>query len=668
MKAIKLFLLTHLIFFCHLAQAQVKTNFNNETLITIQGRFAKNYKIQIDFELPSKNINELLEKEKNEMAKSNETKPFRLAVPVSVDLDIAKLTNWTYDKEYAYGKFTVKLNGALSASINFDKFYLPKATEMYVYNENGNMITGPVTENENNTNKIWGSWVYRGQFLTIEIKTPVSTKEQLLLHSSNIAYGYKEVYKSLKVGGFGQSGTCNINVLCPLGNGWEPERNSVALILDANGQYWCSGSMIMNTCTTNQPFFLTANHCYATNPVQNVSAWRFTFQAWSATCTPSQNSDGVIYNGSTLRANWTNSDFCLVELNNTPPTNSGINYSGWTRSTTPAQNATGIHHPSGDVMKISRAANPVSIASAFGTTNQHWRADWTEGVTEGGSSGSPLYDQNHRIIGQLHGGPSACGSSQLWDFYGRFDLSWTGGGTNTTRLSNWLDPSNSGAMTTNTTNVANLSTIGGAINSVVGYYTVNSGTTQTSIANDTYQQIYVPRSSTVTISFFITTNNFLTYNWSYDNVTASGLQFVANFTAPANGYGSITKNVYLDANDGCGIVRRTYTFQINSLGWSFSIATSPNPTSDKLNVSITKIEKSNGKVINEITDEKQTNKPGKTIFRVYSINTSQLMKQWAYNEADLTNYSLDIKGLKPGMYVLKMERDGQTTTSKILVQ
>jgi hypothetical protein len=137
--------------------------------------------------------------------------------------------------------------------------------------------------------------------------------------------------------------------------------------------------------------------------------------------------------------------FCL-SINTTPPVNSGIHYAGWSRSTVAANNATGIHHPRRDVMKISRANNPVSVASAFGTTNQHWRADWSPQnngagqtvtpITEPVSSGSPLFDQNHRIIGQLHGGPSFCGGTQLWDFYGRFDLSWTGGGTNATRLSN----------------------------------------------------------------------------------------------------------------------------------------------------------------------------------------------------------------------------------------
>lgn len=463
MKIILQLLILPFILLSFIVSAQVKTNFNNPASITEKGRFAKPYKIQVDFEVAAKDIAALLKLEKDEVAKSKETKAFQLAVPVLVDLDIAKLINWNYDSDFSYGKFTIKLNGALSSSINFDQFYLPNGTEMYIYNENGGMITGAITDNENNSNKIWGSWVYKGQFITIEIKTPLVSVKQLLLHSNNIAYGYKEVYKT-KVADFGTSGTCEINVLCPLGNGWEAERNSVALILSDNGGSWCSGAMIMNTCSTSRPFFLTANHCLTG---QNVAAWRFTFQAWSPTCNPSQNAIGVTYNGSTLRANWGNSDFCLVELNNTPPVNSGINYAGWTISNVPAQNATGIHHPHGDVMKISRANNAVARIGYGGVAgNDHWQANWSlqnngagqlvTAVTEGGSSGSPLFDQNHRIIGQLHGGPSVCGGAQLWDYYGSFDVSWTGGGTNATRLSDWLDPSSLGTMTTTTTNISAL--------------------------------------------------------------------------------------------------------------------------------------------------------------------------------------------------------------------
>lgn len=343
--------------------AQVRTNINNNEKITVKGYFNKSYKTGFDFEIPSKNIKELLDLEKAEYASTNADKPFRFATAVPVDIDIVAQTKWAFENEFAYGKFSIRLNGALSASINFDKFFLPMNSEMYIYNENGNMITGPITEKENNPNKIWGSWVYQGEYLNIEIKTPISTYKELIIHSNNVAYGYKEIYQT-ETGGFGNSADCNINVICPLGTGWEAERNSVSLILNANGVEFCSGAMIMNTCNTNRPFFLTADHCFTG---QDVTAWRFMFQAWSPTCPhPGINNDGVTYNGSTLRANWAGTDFCLVELNNAPPANSGIHYAGWNRNPTGITQTTIIHHPARDVMKISRDIQAPVFDNFFG--------------------------------------------------------------------------------------------------------------------------------------------------------------------------------------------------------------------------------------------------------------------------------------------------------------
>jgi len=153
MKTILRLLTAPLLLLCFLTQAQVKTNFNNKTLIDEKGHFLKSYKAIIDFEIPSKNITNLLQAEKSKTDTIQEAKPFQIAVPVSVDLDIAKLMNWDHEGDSAYGKFTIELNGALSSSINFDKFYLPNGTEMYIYNENGNMITGPITEKEKTLTK-----------------------------------------------------------------------------------------------------------------------------------------------------------------------------------------------------------------------------------------------------------------------------------------------------------------------------------------------------------------------------------------------------------------------------------------------------------------------------------------------------------------------------------
>jgi subtilisin-like proprotein convertase family protein len=114
----------------------------------------------------------------------------------------------------------------------------------------------------------------------------------------------------------------------------------------------------------------------------------------------------------------------------------------------------GIHHPNTDEKRISFEYDPTTTTSYLGTAvpgnGTHVRVeDWDLGTTEPGSSGSPLFDQNHRVIGQLHGGYASC-TSQTSDWYGRFSVSWTGGGSPSSRLSDWLDPTGTGAMTVDT--------------------------------------------------------------------------------------------------------------------------------------------------------------------------------------------------------------------------
>ncbi|HEY0066468.1 MAG TPA: trypsin-like peptidase domain-containing protein [Flavisolibacter sp.] len=434
------------------ATAQVTTNYNSTELTDARGKFQRDYRPSF-YEIATPDTSVIMAKDRASQS-TDYVKPFRFAEPVPVDINVAEHASWVTEGERAYFRLSIRIRSAKSLSINFSEFSLPANTEMYIYNEDGSMITGPVTEKENNTSNTWGSDVYKGEIINVEGSVPSGSVKELQLRVSNIAFGYREIFKS-KIYGFGNSGSCNINVLCPEGTGWAAERSSVALILEQSGSYWCTGALVNNTCGVNVPFFLTANHCLD-NGTQNVTQWRFVFQRWSSTCSPSQDNAGTLYNGSTLRATNAASDFALLELSQRPPANSGLALSGWSRSSTPASNATAIHHPRGDVMKISKANNPVSRASYGGSVNQHWRADWSQGVTEPGSSGSPLYDQDHRIVGQLHGGPSYCGSSQLWDFYGSFDQSWTGGGTSATRLSDWLDVTNTGATTTNTSYVSTM--------------------------------------------------------------------------------------------------------------------------------------------------------------------------------------------------------------------
>ncbi|HEY0609143.1 MAG TPA: T9SS type A sorting domain-containing protein, partial [Chitinophaga sp.] len=277
--------------------------------------------------------------------------------------------------------------------------------------------------------------------------------------ADQVSHGYRNIFDK----NFGDAGSCNNNVLCPAGNGWENERRSVALLLLANDTRWCSGALVNNANNTDIPYLLTAFHCVSG---QSVTNWKFIFHYWSPTCTPNQNgSTSLLFNHANLRASYSPSDFALLQLQQTPAAGSGIAYAGWSRSATAPTNTTAIHHPSGDVMKIT-FDNQASVKTAYGggSGNNHWQVNWDNGVTEPGSSGSPLFDQNHRIRGQLHGGPSSCTSSDKRDFYGSLDISWTGGATNSTRLRNWLDPGNLGVTTVDTRLAGTLLAPGSPVN------------------------------------------------------------------------------------------------------------------------------------------------------------------------------------------------------------
>jgi len=79
---------------------------------------------------------------------------------------------------------------------------------------------------------------------------------------------------------------------------------------------------------------------------------------------------------------------------------------------------------------------------------------------QSGSSGSPLFNQNHRIVGQLRGNQNNkcykwsnecfCSQRPIGEF-GKFDVSWYGDGTPSTSLKDWLDPDNTGTMEIGTT-------------------------------------------------------------------------------------------------------------------------------------------------------------------------------------------------------------------------
>ena len=138
-----------------------------------------------------------------------------------------------------------------------------------------------------------------------------------------------------------------------------------------------------------------------------------------------------------------------------PPDSYDVYYAGWSRVTTGITKIVGIHHPRGDIKKISfdnDAPTFINASSLVGSSSFYgWEISWDDGVTEEGSSGSPLFDQNGRIIGQLVGGTFGCPNLLVggYNHYGAFSDSWSRSSSSDSRLQDWLDPVGTNPMTLN---------------------------------------------------------------------------------------------------------------------------------------------------------------------------------------------------------------------------
>lgn len=340
---------------------------------------------------------------------------------------------------------------ALSLNFIFDEFWMPKGGEVYLYNENHKELLGAYTEIQNQESGVLATWLVNADRVIVEYFEPADVQGQGRLHVGNITHGYRNAKTFKQQKALNSSGDCNVDVDCPIGTDWQAykdlNKKAVGILL-SGGSGFCSGALVNNTSNDGTPYFLTANHCYS-DPTQ----WAFRFEWISptpdcATSAPSQaGPTNKTISGATLRAKNPNSDFCLVEINSPIPSAWDLTWAGWDHSDTPPSYVVGIHHPSGDVMKVSR--DDTGPIQAVNNGAQTWEittagGGWEIGVTEPGSSGSPLFDNNGRIIGQLFGGGAACSGTtdngQL-DFYGRFGVSWDGA-SSATRLKDWLDPNN----------------------------------------------------------------------------------------------------------------------------------------------------------------------------------------------------------------------------------
>lgn len=390
--------------------------------------------------------------------------PHRFAKLIPVDLNPENSGSWedleNGDRIWRLGLLA---ENAEALCLYFDNFYLPKGYKLFLYDVNKKQVKGAFTSKNNHESRLFATELISGEYLNIELYQPKETTENLLLNISDVAYAYKN---ENGITGFGGSDPCEVNVNCsPEGDNWQDNKRSVVRIKVkvGGGLYWCSGSLVNNVRMDNTPYILTANHCAFQNgnyaSPDDLNQWLFYFNYEGEGCeNPNSESeiDFVSMVGGIKIANAdgnNGSDFYLIELNNDIPEYVNPYFSGWSASGNISFSGVTIHHPEGDIKKISTYNEPLIHSQWLNNgVYSHWKVFWIEtenewGVTEGGSSGSPLYDSVGKLIGTLTGGQAYCGTGgeDLPDYYGAFFYHWDANGTHDTlRLKPWLDPDNTG--------------------------------------------------------------------------------------------------------------------------------------------------------------------------------------------------------------------------------
>ncbi|GMV99984.1 MAG: hypothetical protein AMXMBFR84_11230 [Candidatus Hydrogenedentota bacterium] len=360
---------------------------------------------------------------KNEALKSFETdrKVLRVGAGFAADMSGIPLFGSSFqDQEYTVFLAAIVSADATALRLIVDLSQLAEGEEIYVVDTVGGRAFGPYTQEDSIPE---GNWLptTEGDTALLVARTPGNTPPAIELQGvSHFFRSAAELKAAL---------SCNIDVNCESNSTVQNLSTGVGVMVIPSGNFdsaLCSGALINNPDTAeNEPYYLTSWHCvpsYA-NANQVDILWDFRTSSCNANDPPSfsslprSNGVSVLGTSSTL-------DLTLMRLDQVPGGPLGRAYLGWeTRAPVVNENLVGIHFPRGEYMRISYGQVKAINQASSGFVKQTY-VDWNNGVTEGGSSGSPLLlvASAYRITGTLSNGPThSCTDTRFnEDYYTSF--------------------------------------------------------------------------------------------------------------------------------------------------------------------------------------------------------------------------------------------------------
>ncbi len=221
---------------------------------------------------------------------------------------------------------------------------------------------------------------------------------------------------------------CHVDIACVTDPAVRQDGRAVARMrfVEGGSSFVCTGALLNDATSSLTPLFATANHCVSTAAVAATLETWFFFYPDACGALPA--APTRLTGGATLLMADFDTDFALLRLAQSAP--GGAHFLGWDQSPLPVGSAVfGIHHPAGEFQRYSAGTMTSSITiveagSGLRHTQPFNRIRWTQGLTEGGSSGSPLLTAPGSFRGTLFGGPAANSCAESSASYSDFSVAY----------------------------------------------------------------------------------------------------------------------------------------------------------------------------------------------------------------------------------------------------